>query len=1002
LAPLKEVKRDPNVLLGEILSYLRFSYLPSSKYSGTALFEVPKTDVNERLIFWIRCDPKAPVETGFGMPPDGKYSVWTTMSRDDFFYLYSGDAGPGAVATMLLTGRLTVQWLNFSALKSFAASFDYSNTNWVAFYKAHDMPVEVARMMRLQWSRADARGPYAVVTDDGSIVVDESITPEARNLLRAPWHPAKDAGIETAPAAEATTPASEATEPAAGVTAAPASEVTAPSDEVAAPATDVKTADAEVDQGAAPPTTEAEDTAKADVNATAPSTASAEIDFAISVEAGDTAPPSTANPDAVGDDVTPELVEEVTQYTVLRDVPFLADFALRATLASASDRFEGGEPADATAAVPPLALQARSRYEEFGVELLTLLPDLLRAPRAVTRFGETTAASQSLLNSLAMAAPTDSFAVEVNALVERLEQSLVEAATVDRIRAMLDASQPTVASQSLFSPSKVVSAAGSVIESVGVFARELIDSATTSRPSPTDAGATTATHPDTAVLAALPSDAMLIVMNQFRIAQDAASVAAKSLRELLAEARRIRTLGRTLANLALGGGSSLSRLAMLTHAHNMLTDSGPSFAESALCANFSLYSFADVRDRPTETASASPNADSLSLALSGLAQARALCGVPGADGACAGVTDSARARLPPELLWATAAAPAHTAALFRQALPIARINIRNDAAPTEVRERLQRAAARNELGTPPTRKKLPLTLRCTDEASAPAFGGDVFGFRGAHAQSASVSGTVMEPMDDASAAASLMERENEASSARVGDDEEQLASGASAYVDSVAARWHAAHGTHSPLSPIASLVSLRKLHSGLLWLPVFSTGGSHEETPPMPHSLLSPDALATLAAWAHAGNGAARVLSAQAFETLAWSLGAGARPFARAPLTLDAIEQGSSAVLVPAWRTRRLLFHADSAGAPDTASRLRSPTLRARPRTIPPRIYDGWGSGLFFDTARARVELTLADSTDAARTRSEPLSFFSSIARVVQHFARGSTLSKYVGGDNDD
>lgn len=958
LAAPKEVKKDPNVLLGEILAYLRYSYRPSTKYRGTALFEVPKTDVNEHLIFYIRCDPDKPVETGFGMPPDGKYSVWTTMSRDDFFYLYSGDAGPGAVASMLLTGRLTVRWLNFAQLKSFAASFDYSNTNWVAFYRTHDMPAEVMRMMQLQWSRADAQGAKAIVKDDGSIVIDESITPEARSALRAQWHPSE-------PAAEAV--------PSVAAIEVPADEINAADGAAVAAKSGAELTDASQSMANAGVTTATDNTAES-ANARL---AADEPDAALVLNADAL---SSSSSDALLMQSSGVFAEE-SQTAVLRDIPYLAEYALRATLARAAA--EGAAASTPTEEVTGDARNHRgsARDEEFGAELFALLPALLHAPRSTADLTGEGAPTQSLLDTLAPAASTRTFNDDVIGLVDLLEVSLADAAAIDRVYSLV-ASAPPPPTQS-FSPAKMASAAGSVIDSVGFFARELI--------------APNGAEPPTAAPA---SPAQIIIMSQFREAQDAARSAAANLRELLASAQRVRSVGRTLAGLAEGRGQSASYLALL----GLCDGDQPRFCADALRSYFSRYTRADERAR--EKANSAPNMNPLAIALVGLKQVRNLCGVPDADGSSVGAVESARVTLSPVLQWAVLPAPERMGALFRRALPDARIVVSNDVAQDAVRERLRRAVERYELpAASPRAKPLASSRNVEEKSSAIAFASDVFGLRGAHADSEpGAGGTRVELMeDDSPSPASVASSDGGAPAT---DDSVDGASDSEAHagVDGVAARWHAAHGDgFHPLSPLTSFAPGRGLHAGLLWLPAFGLDGvKGDPCAPSPLSLLSPDAIATLSAWARAREGAARVLTSQALETCAWALGAWSRPFARAPLTLDAVEEGSNAVLISAWLVRRLLL-SDNVVAPDSAPQARAaPSLHRRPHTSPPLIYNGWGSALFYSTARARVEITLADSIDEARASNRPLSsFFSAAARAMSHFARGSALSKFVGGDGE-
>ncbi len=156
------------------------------------MFDIPAAPTNPHIVFWIKCQPSntaAPVTTGFGVPPDGKYRVYTTMSRDDFFYLYSGRAGPGAVSAMVLAGRIKVRWMRFADLGSFASSFVYSTPQWIAYYRRYGHEGEARRLVLSQWEKArasagsgtplvvDARGeliPRASMGEDGALALERA------------------------------------------------------------------------------------------------------------------------------------------------------------------------------------------------------------------------------------------------------------------------------------------------------------------------------------------------------------------------------------------------------------------------------------------------------------------------------------------------------------------------------------------------------------------------------------------------------------------------------------------------------------------------------------------------------------------------------------------------------------------------------------------------------------------------------------------------------------
>lgn len=52
-------------------------------------------------------DAEKPI-VGYGLPPDGKYKVYTTMSLLDFLNIYTGTVDAMTVSAMVLSGRLKV------------------------------------------------------------------------------------------------------------------------------------------------------------------------------------------------------------------------------------------------------------------------------------------------------------------------------------------------------------------------------------------------------------------------------------------------------------------------------------------------------------------------------------------------------------------------------------------------------------------------------------------------------------------------------------------------------------------------------------------------------------------------------------------------------------------------------------------------------------------------------------------------------------------------------
>lgn len=171
--------RDPNEKLTVVLDYFRYAFVRQKAFSGLVVFDVlPSKESPETTRFWVRMDPREatdPVLTGYGDPPANvsqSKPIRVTMGRDDFFYLWSGEASsPALVAALLVTGRVKVDnWLKFGDLRHFVSSFNYATPSWIAFYRGRGQIENVERLLEAQRIRARAAGK--VVDENTGDIVD--------------------------------------------------------------------------------------------------------------------------------------------------------------------------------------------------------------------------------------------------------------------------------------------------------------------------------------------------------------------------------------------------------------------------------------------------------------------------------------------------------------------------------------------------------------------------------------------------------------------------------------------------------------------------------------------------------------------------------------------------------------------------------------------------------------------------------------------------------------
>jgi hypothetical protein len=183
--------RDPNEKLTVVLDYFRYAFVRPKAFSGLVVFDVlPSKESPETTRFWVRMDPtevKEPVLTGYGDPPASLSQtkpIRVTMGRDDFFYLWSGEASsPALVAALLVTGRVKVDnWLRFGDLRHFVSSFNYATPSWIAFYRGRGQIENVERLFEAQRIRARAAGKI-VDENTGDIVDPKPIQTEHSDVL---------------------------------------------------------------------------------------------------------------------------------------------------------------------------------------------------------------------------------------------------------------------------------------------------------------------------------------------------------------------------------------------------------------------------------------------------------------------------------------------------------------------------------------------------------------------------------------------------------------------------------------------------------------------------------------------------------------------------------------------------------------------------------------------------------------------------------------------------
>ena len=943
-----------------------------------------------------------PTVVGYGLPADGKYTVWTTMSRNDFFYLYSGDAGPGAVANMLLTRRLAVKWFALHSLQAFASSFDYSNSNWMRFYKSRGEMQDAARMMEIQWSIAEAQQPPGVVNEEGSIVSVAAVGDiEAERLRRM-------RRIEASLVQED------------------------------AMSTILQTQDEIVSQETMTEPLVVITNDAADIEAAATSTTTTTIPSL------DTATTAAADDDDVAISMPLGVVRDINPLAI--------------TTAAESIGGGGGGVGDNTTSTT--AITRNSSSIDSGIaDLIALLPSLLTAPSPPAHalpdgggWAQTWALPAHTLTALLLNGP-DTATAALTARMAAAEASIATSAALSRIASDLTRTALETRTLSQF-PQAIHPAAALAASAVGVVGA-LVAAALDTNTKGDGVSSITARTAQSAGAAA----GATAVNSHAATSLQGASKAVTAMRLDLATARAAHAFGLQLAAAAAPGQESRARLSRAslaavlhpdddTRLSNTLRAWSRRHARAARCEPLAAWTIwgegstvcdkfdintdkntdqieggtsiinteEDARniDATKNVASSSSSSSSLShqhslrTALRGLVLVRSLLLAQHT-----GKTPSHLLHHPLDTLITP-----HLPGLqvSTSALTLAcKVSSKGEGGsenetpttataghdgdddtphfPTKIIERL--IALRDSMQLEDDKVALAeLTRRNTSPLPSTSLSLSSLSFGTSatvHADESEKAAWVPELEDSLERGGAAGETTGAPPTPpppenRLVDDRTALSE--------IAIRLGTALNGRHPLAPLQmkGQVSSR-IARALAWLPAFTLpepewilldekDHHHRSSPPpLPRALLlSPSCYSILHTWAAAG---ATVLDIHSLETLAWTLGTPLRAWSRAPLSLDAmdllppsaaaegkevvvLEEGSAntatpqKALIPIWRQRRLFLGENSLQhnslttlAPQSSSAAKTPTA-----------YNGWGSSLFNTTSRARVGVALSDAFD--------------------------------------
>lgn len=128
------IEKSPAAEFDEVRRFFEYALHKDTQYVGTTVFHLLPSSTSSGLTFSVQVDgPKQQVTTAVNQTPKRATCV-TTLSRDDFFLVYSGKASAAAVGKMCLAGRIKVKGWKFRELQRFAGAFDMTSENWIRFY----------------------------------------------------------------------------------------------------------------------------------------------------------------------------------------------------------------------------------------------------------------------------------------------------------------------------------------------------------------------------------------------------------------------------------------------------------------------------------------------------------------------------------------------------------------------------------------------------------------------------------------------------------------------------------------------------------------------------------------------------------------------------------------------------------------------------------------------------------------------------------------------------
>uniref|UniRef100_A0AAV1TL73 Uncharacterized protein n=1 Tax=Peronospora matthiolae TaxID=2874970 RepID=A0AAV1TL73_9STRA len=162
--------------LNELMDFLHFAKLPSAKFHGVVTFMFRASSEAGSSFACIRTiDMRHGLEvdntTLHPQDPFVPEVAVVYVSLADFLYMYSGEATATEIASMVMSGRVSVPWSSYSKLKAFAECFDFSTDKWEAYYadlKTRERETKTLQCTQLccrQSTKEDIEANWLLVSD---------------------------------------------------------------------------------------------------------------------------------------------------------------------------------------------------------------------------------------------------------------------------------------------------------------------------------------------------------------------------------------------------------------------------------------------------------------------------------------------------------------------------------------------------------------------------------------------------------------------------------------------------------------------------------------------------------------------------------------------------------------------------------------------------------------------------------------------------------------------